>query len=184
MHYTPKHTDSAKEAQRAAITGPNTRWLLPEQQPPSQLLTPINNSPTATGDPAFTSHQNSGSHEIATPGSRAIGQVIRLLPFSLTWGLLTWGLVWVLELSTPYFLTGFALLTSATYWRMNRDEFYFSRNGLERHKVDSARQIRLKELSDQHELQTRSLDAYLQIALRHYGVSDNEPIEKHPQPPE
>lgn len=151
-------------AQKLALSGPNTRWLKPlaggSGEPPAALLAPVHNPPVIY-DPAFTSHENSGSEEYATPGSRAVGQLIRLAPFSVVWGLLTWGMVWILELSGPYFLLGFAALTAATYWRMNKDEFNFSRNGLERHKVDSALEVRLTELENSHELRKMALEGYL-----------------------
>ncbi|MBX3053440.1 MAG: hypothetical protein KF753_18335 [Caldilineaceae bacterium] len=156
--------DNNDLAHKLALSGPNTRWLKPlaggSGEPPVALLGPVHNGPVVY-DPAFTSHEGSGSREYATPGSRAVGQLIRLLPFSLGWGLLTWGLVWVLGLDTPFFLLGFALLTSATYWRMNKDEFDFSRNGLERHKVDSALEVRLTELQNSHELRKMALEGYL-----------------------
>jgi hypothetical protein len=164
-----------QNAQRTAISGPNTRWMLPEQQPPAQLLAPMQQGAIVTVDPAFTSHENSGSEEYATPGSRAVGQLIRLLPFTIVWALLVWGMVWLLQLSAPYFLFGFAVLTAATYWKMNRDEFDYSRNGLERHKVDSALEVRLTQMEYDQQLKSKSLDAYLKIALNHYGVQDNDP---------
>lgn len=151
-------------AQKLELSGPNTRWLKPlggaSNEPPAALLTPVQPAPVVY-DPAFTSHENSGSEEYATPGSRAVGQVIRLLPFSLVWALLVWGLVWVLGLSTPYFLAGFALLTAATYYRMDKNEFQYSRNGLERHKVDSALTVRMTEMQNSHELRKMALQGYL-----------------------
>ena len=151
-------------AQKLELSGPNTRWLKPlggaSNEPPAALLTQVQPAPVVY-DPAFTSHENSGSEEYATPGSRAVGQVIRLLPFSLVWALLVWGLVWVLGLSTPYFLAGFALLTAATYYRMDKNEFQYSRNGLERHKVDSALTVRMTEMQNSHELRKMALQGYL-----------------------
>lgn len=148
--------------QRAAVTGPNTRWLAPSDanDPPAALLGPVPPG-VVVYDPAFTSHENSGSEEYATPVSRAHGQVIRLLPFSFIWLLLTGGLVWLFGLSFPYLLVGFAVLTAATYWRMNLDEFDHSRNGLERHKVDSAVAVRLAEMQQSHELRKMALEGYL-----------------------
>lgn len=149
-------------AQKLAITGPSTRWLKPlaTDEPPNALLEPMQTAPVMY-DPAFISHENSGSAEHATPRSRATGQVIRLLPFSLVWALLVWGLVWILGLSAPYFLAGFALLTAVTYYRMDKNEFQYSRNGLERHKVDSALTLRLTELHNSHELRKIALEGYL-----------------------
>ena len=150
------------------------RWLAAEPKaPPVELLAPLTNAPLPADVQALA--QTGGSEEYATPVSRAQGQVIRLLPFSLVWGLLTWGLVWVLGLSWPYLLLGFAVLTAATYWRMNRDEFEYSRNGLERHRVDTAADLAEKQMDQQHELRRLALDAYLKMACNQYwGGNDNE----------
>lgn len=163
--------------QRAAVTGPNTRWL-----PGDGLNFPIEKlaggdvgsvgGHLATVDPAL--YSTGGAEEYATPVSRAKGQVIRLLPFSLVWLLLTGGLVWLLGLTFPYLLVGFAVLTAFTYWRMNRDEFDYSRNGLERHRVDAAADLREKELDQAHELKKMALQTYLEIARAQYlGVKDD-----------
>ena len=147
--------------QRAAITGPNTRWL-----PGDGLNFPIERlagsdvgsvgGAMVTVDPALY-NGTGGSEEYATPVSRAKGQVIRLIPFSIVWLVLTGGVVWLLGLGFPYLLVGFALLTAGTYLRMNRDEFEYSRNGLERHRVDAAADLRQTELENTHELKKLSL---------------------------
>lgn len=159
---------------RDAVSGPATRWL-----PGDGLNFPIEK--LAGGDVGLVGrppadlalYQPAGSEEYATPVSRAKGQVIRLLPFSAVWLLLTGGVVWLLGLTFPYLLAGFALLTAATYYRMNRDEFEYSRNGLERHRIDSATDMREKELDQTHELKKMALQTYLEIARAQYlGVND------------
>ena len=167
---------------RELVTGPATRWMV---EPKENIAFPIEQlvghdagrvgGALATVDPALIAL--GGSEEYATPVSRAKGQVIRLLPFSVVWLVLTGGLVWVLGLSFPYLLLGFAVLTAATYWRMNRDEFDHSRNGLERHRVDAATDLREKELDQTHELKKMALTTYLEIARAQYlGVNDDKPI--------
>ena len=103
----------------------------------------------------------------------AKGQVIRLLPFAAVWLLLTGGVVWLLGLTFPYLLIGFALLTAATFIKMNGQEFDHSRNGLERHRVNRAADLRRTELENTHELKKMALSAYLQIAKAQYGVNDD-----------
>ena len=174
VHEYERSTGLVQAHQRSAVEGPNTRWLLPEQEPPAQLLAPMN-QPTVYVEPAFTSHENSGSEEYATPISRAQGQVIRLLPFSAVWLILTGGMVWLLGLSFPFLLVGFAILTAATYLVMNRDEFEYSRNGLERHKVNAALEVRLLQMQQDHELKQKMMDAYLDIAKAHYLGNPDEP---------
>ena len=164
--------------QRAAITGPNTRWL-----PGDGLNFPIErlagsdvgsvSGHLATVDPALIA--SAGSEEYSTPITRAKGQVIRLLPFAAVWLLLTGGVVWLLGLTLPYLLIGFAVLTAATFVKMNGQEFDHSRNGLERHRVNRAADLRKTELENTHELKKMALQTYLEIARAQYlGGVDND----------
>ena len=167
-----------EQHQRAVVTGPNTRWL-----PPDGMNFPIESlagndagrvgGAMVTVDPALY-NGTGGSEEYATPVSRAKGQVIRLIPFSVVWLILTGGVVWLFGLSFPYLLVGFALLTAGTYLRMNWDEFEYSRNGLERRRVDRAAGLREKELDQTHELKKMALTAYLEIARAQYLGVDND----------
>ena len=167
-----------EQHQRAAVTGPNTRWLPGEGLafPIDRLAGPDVGSVSghlATVDPALIA--SAGSEEYATPVSRAKGQVIRLLPFAAVWLLLTGGVVWLLGLTFPYLLIGFALLTAATFVKMNGQEFDHSRNGLERHRVNRAADLRKTELENTHELKKMALQTYLEIARAQYlGGVDND----------
>ena len=83
-----------------------------------------------TVDPAL--YNGTGvSEEYATPVNRAKGQVIRLLPMTIVWLVLTAGVVWLMGLSWPYLLIGFSALTAVTFIRLNGQEFEHSRNGVE-----------------------------------------------------
>jgi hypothetical protein len=169
---------------RDIVEGPATRWMAPVEQ---NIAFPIerlagNDAGLVGGalaqlDPAILGAVG-GSEEYATPVSRAKGQLLRLLPFSLVWLILTGGIVWALGLSFPYLLVGFAILTAATYVRMNGQEFEHSRNGLERHRVDTAAELREKEMDQTHELKKMALQTYLEIARAQYlGVNDDRTIE-------
>ena len=170
------------ERGRELVSGPATRWL-----PADGMNFPIEKlaggdaglvgGALAQLDPAILGAVG-GSEEYATPVSRAKGQLLRLLPFSLVWLILTGGIVWALGLSFPYLLVGFAILTAATYVRMNGQEFEHSRNGLERHRVDTAAELREKEMDQTHELKKMALQTYLEIARAQYlGVNDDRTIE-------
>ena len=101
--------------------------------------------------------------------------MIRLLPFAAVWLLLTGGVVWLLGLTLPYLLIGFAVLTAATFIKMNGQEFDHSRNGLERHRVNRAADLRQTELENTHELKKMALQTYLEIARAQYlGGADND----------
>jgi hypothetical protein len=166
-----------EQHQRAAVTGPNTRWLPGDglNFPIERLAGPDVGSVSghlATVDPALIA--SAGSEEYATPVSRAKGQVIRLIPFAVVWLLLTGGVVWLLGLTFPYLLIGFALLTAATFVKMNGQEFDHSRNGLERHRVNAAADLREMELTQTHELKKMALQTYLEIARAQYLEVDDD----------
>lgn len=164
---------------REIVSGPATRWL-----PGDNIAFPVEKlaggdvgqvgGAIAIADADRVLGAVNGSEEYATPISRAKGQVIRLLPFTVVWLILTGGLVWLLGLTWPYLLLGFAVLTAASYVKMNRDEFDYSRNGLERHRINAAADIAEKQLDQQHELKKMALTTYLEIARAQYlGVSDD-----------
>jgi len=159
-------------AQRMALSGPNTRWLRPlageNHEPPAALLAPVQNVPVIY-DPAFASHENSGSEEYATPTGRAWGQAIRLLPFSVVWLFLGIGVVWVLGMSWPWLLIWWGALTAATYYTMDTNEFRHSRNGVEHAKISAALTVRLREMENNHELRRMALHGY----LKSLGVNDD-----------
>lgn len=115
-----------------------------------------------------------GGDEYATPVTRATGQIIRLIPFSVVWLVLSVGLVMLTGWAWPWLFVSFASLTAVTFAVMNRQEFDYSRNGLERHRVDKAAALRALELRQQHELRRAALQTYLEIARNHYGVGDHD----------
>ena len=172
------------QAGREVVSGPATRWMAPVEQ---NIAFPIERlaggdvgtvgGHLVTVDPALY-NGTGGSEEYATPVSRAKGQVIRLAPFAIVWLVLSIGIVWLLGLTWPYLLLAFSVLTAATFIRLNGQEFEHSRNGVERHRIDSATDLREKELDQTHELKKMALQTYLEIARAQYlGVNDDRTIE-------
>lgn len=154
------------ERGREIVSGPATRWMAGDGPdfPIEQMMNMGQGGAMVTIDPAL--HQTGGSESYETPISSAKGQVIRLLPMTAVWLVLTVGLVWLLGLTWPYLLIGFSALTAATYWRMNLDGHEHSRNGLERYRVRAATQVRLDENAKSHELRKMALEGYLRSIER------------------
>lgn len=148
---------------REIVEGPNTRWIGGDVQFPIEQMMNMGQTGGAltTIDPALALGAVGGSESYETPISNAKGQVIRLLPMTIVWLVLTAGVVWLMGLSWPYLLIGFSALTAATYWRMNLDGHEHSRNGLERFRVRAATQVRLDENAKAHELRKMALEGYL-----------------------
>ena len=172
-------TGKAEIVQRQEVSGPATRWL-----PGDNIQFPIERlaggdvgqvgGAIAIADADRVLGSVGGSEEYSTPVSRAKGQLIRLIPFTAVWLILAGGVVWLLGLTWPWLLLWFGIATAFTYWRMNRDEFEFSRNGLERHRVNAAADLAEKQLDQNFELKRMALTTYLEIARAQYlGVQDD-----------
>ena len=168
-----------QQASRDVVSGPNTRWMAQEPAGMDFPIAALAGQDVGQVGGAMSRTDTAilgtvgGSEEYATPVSRAKGQLIRLIPFTIAWLVLSVGIVWVLGLTAPYFLLMFALLTAATYLRLNLDEFRYSRNGLERFRVSSAVSVRMDEAEKQHELKKMALTAYLEIARAQYLGTNN-----------
>ncbi|MEZ4868115.1 MAG: hypothetical protein R3C14_42700 [Caldilineaceae bacterium] len=109
-----------------------------------------------------------GSSERTTGMDRSLALVVRLLPFSAVWLTLSIGVGWAASMGGWFVLVMFAGLTSVTYAYLDRQEYQFSRNGLERHKVDTLAGLKRDEMSHQQELRRMALEAHLKML----GVDD------------
>jgi len=156
---------------RDIVSGPNMKWMTPEPDhfPIEQMMDGQPPAALTTIDPALTLGAVSGSESYETPVNNAKEMLLRMIPFAIAWALLTWGIVWVLQLSAPFFLLVFVVLTAGNFWRMNLDGHEYSRNGLERFRVEAATQVRLDENAKAHELRWMALDGYLRSIERGQG---------------
>lgn len=109
-----------------------------------------------------------GARENTSAMDRAEALQLRLRPFLLAWtgvGVVVGGAVWLLAGTLPVgallaALT-FAVLTAGTYYRLNRTDYEYSREGTERHKVDTAASLARQHMTQEHELRRMALEAYL-----------------------
>lgn len=101
-----------------------------------------------------------GAREQTTATERSVALVVRLAPFSLVWLVLALA-VGVAARSGVLGLLAFALLTGLTYAAMDRTEYRFSRNGLERHRIDAAERIALAQMAHTQELRRMALEMYV-----------------------
>jgi hypothetical protein len=86
-----------------------------------------------------------GAQEHTSAMDRAKALRVRLLPFAVAWGILSvviGGIVIYVAANVPIaaLLTMFlfSALTAFTYYKLNHTDYEFSREGTERHKVDTA----------------------------------------------
>ncbi len=117
-----------------------------------------------------------GAQERTSAMDRAKALRVRLLPFVLLWALLA-VIVFVVVLYVAQNAPGAALggllaftaLTAYTYYRLNRTDYDYSREGTERHKVNTAAYLVERHMDNEHELRKMALENYLQTLERHEG---------------
>jgi hypothetical protein len=56
----------------------------------------------------------------------------------------------------------FATLTAITYLYADRQEYRYSRNGLERHRIDRAVELATTQMEQNHELRREAIGAFIQ----------------------
>jgi hypothetical protein len=101
---------------------------------------------------------------------RSKALVVRMLPFTFVWLVLAVGVSWAASMGGGFTLVLFAGLTSVTYAHLDRQERQFSRNGIERHKIDTLADLKLAEMDHAQELRRMALSAHLKML----GVQDDD----------
>lgn len=104
-----------------------------------------------------------GSTERTSGMDRSLALVVRLIPFSVVWLTLAIGVSWAASMGGWFTLCMFAGLTAVTYAYLDRTEYQFSRNGLERHKVNTLASLKRDEMTHQQELRRMALEATLKM---------------------
>lgn len=111
-----------------------------------------------------------GATEKTTPMERSAALILRLLPISATWLVLAVGVSWATSAGASLAACLFAGLTACTYAYMDHTDHKHSRNGLERHRVDTYASLKRDEMAHQQELRKMALTAH----LRMLGVQDDK----------
>ena len=104
-----------------------------------------------------------GSTEKTSGMDRSLALVVRLIPFSVVWLVLAVGVAWAADMGDWFTLCLFSGLTAVTYAYLDRQEYKYSRNGLEIHKVDTLADLKRDEMSHQQELRRMALEATLKM---------------------
>lgn len=153
------------QAQFVPAAAPLATTSAPAQSRRQQLArqaAEIANVPTTViVDDALTTLE--GAKEATSGMDRSKALVVRLLPYSAVWLVLSVGVSWAASMGGWFVLIFFAGLTSVTYAYLDRQEYQFSRNGLERHKVDTLADLKRDEMAHQQELRRMALEATLKM---------------------
>lgn len=109
-----------------------------------------------------------GAQERTSAMDRAKALRVRLVPFLWGWvglSVIVGAVVLIVAQNAPgaalLALLTFSGLTSVTYYRLNRTDYDYSREGTERHKVDTAAYLVERQMDNEQELRRMALEAYL-----------------------
>jgi hypothetical protein len=111
-----------------------------------------------------------GSRENTSAMDRAQALRVRLAPFLWAWagvGAVLGVTVWLVAGSAP---TGallavltFAALTAFSYYRLNRTDYDYSREGTEQRRISAAERLAMAQLDHEAELKRMALETYLRM---------------------
>jgi hypothetical protein len=156
--------------------GPTFVAAEPVRQPPAVIDAPawmVERQPMAV-DAVWTPVEGAQDRTSAMDRARALQ--VRLVPFVAVWGLIAVAVGVVVALLAKGWPAGallgvllFAGLTAVTYYRLNRTDYDYSREGTERHRLNTAADLARRRMNHEHELRRMALDAYLQSLERHEG---------------
>lgn len=104
-----------------------------------------------------------GAHERTSAMDRSKAFIVRISWLAVVWLLLAIGVSWAASMGGWFTLIVFTGLTSTTYAYLDRQEREFSVNGLERHRINVAADLRRDEMEHIQELRRMALRAHLRI---------------------
>lgn len=110
------------------------------------------------GQPLSAHH---GAHEQTSGMDRSKSLVVRLVPFTIIWFILAVSVAWMAGMGGAWALIVFSGLTAVTYGLMDKREYMYSRNGLERHKVDTLASLKELEIIEASKTRNKWLDAQI-----------------------
>ena len=109
-----------------------------------------------------------GAREASDPITRARGLQLRVLPFlglfalgSVALGAVVWLVAGTLPGAALAAVLTFSLAGFITYARLNTTDYQYSREGTERHKVDTAADLARTQMENDQELKRLALESYL-----------------------
>lgn len=143
---------------------------LREQKPPPISGEILQSFMPADGQTIYVDNamlSRDGAHERTSAIDRSKAFILRISWLAVVWLLLAIGVSWAASMGGWFTLIMFTGLTSATYAYLDRQEREFSVNGLERHRIDVAADLRRDEMTHAQELRRMALEATIkQLEVR------------------
>lgn len=112
------------------------------------------------GQPLASHH---GAHEQTSGMDRSLALLVKSAPFTVVWLLLTVGIVWVSPMGAGWGFVVFSGLTAFTYGRMMKTDHEFSRNGVERFKVETLGELKSEEMQLDHERKMYVIESQIRM---------------------
>ena len=151
-------------------------FVAPEPVRPAAPQLPAWVTTPTTIDVAPVWTPTEGVRESTSAMDRAQALRVRLLPFVLLWlllGVIVGAAVLFVAQSTPgaalVGLLVFCGLTAYSYYRLNRTDYEYSREGSEQLRIVTAADLARQQMEHEHELRRMALGAYLATLDRHDG---------------
>lgn len=100
--------------------------------------------------------------ESATPIDRSVALIIRLIPITGVWLVLSVALVLVLGVNMQVGFIAFAGLTALSYYKLDDRERFDSPVGVEHHRIDAAHDLAIRKLEHDATLKRELLQTWAQ----------------------
>ena len=94
---------------------------------------------------------------------RSYGLLIRFIPFTLVWLVLSFSFVTLVGISKPIGLILFSVLTAITFIYMDRQEKKYSASGIEILKIENLTELKRLELEQNHEIKKLALSESIKL---------------------
>jgi hypothetical protein len=115
-----------------------------------------------------------GADERTTATDRAWALLLRLAPLSVILLVISVSVALVFDFGWLWAFYAWGIICAAVYWLFDNNEYRYSRNGLERHRIDTASELRKEEMAHEYRLKRMALKSYLRMMERYYGDSEQD----------
>lgn len=101
--------------------------------------------------------------ESTSPMERSKALIVRLLPVTLIYLVLSVALALAFNVALVWAFVGFAALTWWSYYSLDASERYDSATGVEHHRIEAAKEVALQKLANDRAQQQEITQAYIKM---------------------
>ncbi len=160
---------------QSSVAKRSANFVEPVRQLPvvARPTLPVELVQSHTFDIAPVFSPSDGAREHTSAMDRAHALRVRLLPFLLMWGglaivvgVVAWRIADSVPVASMVGLLLFCVMGAGTYIKLNTTDYQHSREGTERHRINTAADIAHAQLQHDYELRKMALESYLKIMER------------------